>query len=62
MNKNIVAIIKVVLYPFTLIKHCKSSCCEFDCDTVENEVEENTHTPINTPRPSPIVSRKTIVV
>jgi len=35
MKSNIILrIIKAIVSPFTKIKHCKSSCCEFDCDSL----------------------------
>lgn len=31
-NNVIVNILRLLISPFTKIQHCKSSCCEFDCD------------------------------
>lgn len=65
MKTIILSIVKAIIYPFTLIKHCKSSCCEFDCDTVNND-DDNINIPVPslhpTPTPSPKIERKMVII
>jgi hypothetical protein len=72
MNPIVLSIIRAIIFPFTLIKHCKSSCCEFDCDTVNNNDNDidtinipvpSLHpSPRPSPRPSPEIERKMIII
>lgn len=42
MKDNVIVnILRLLISPFTKIQHCKSSCCEFDCDR-ETESPEPT--------------------
>lgn len=44
----IINLIKILVYPLTLIKNCHSSCCECDCERVSRR-----------PTPSPVSSTET---
>jgi hypothetical protein len=70
MKQIILSIISAIIKPFTLIKHCKSSCCEFDCDTVNENDDNHDIDTINipvpslhpSPMPSPDTNRRMIII